>query len=247
MVRTVFTLLIGYAVLVACHHAGSSEDRFLTPSGKAVVITPIRHASLQINYDGYEFEIDPVCSNVEPIVEYTDKPKADYILVTHFHDDHFDSYAIHVLLDPKKTNLIVDRRSYNRLKHKGIVMKNGDVATLGKGMTLMAVPAYNVTEAYRKIHPKGDGNGYILNLDGFRIYIAGDTELIPEMAHLGPIDVAFLPCNRPYTMTLHQLVEAAQIIRPKVLYPYNWNNTSEEAIRKATAKLKMDVRIRYFK
>ncbi len=239
-------IVIILAVFTSCSSENADEDRFVTKSGKQIVITPIKHASLQINYDGKEFEIDPVCSNVDPIVEYTDKPKADFILVTHCHDDHFDSYAIHVLMDIKKTNLIVNRRSYLRLKKKGIIMANGDNADLGDGIKLTAVPAYCISKNSKRIHAKGDGNGYILNLDGFRIYIAGDTELIPEMKHLGKIDVAFLPCNQPYTMNLKQLVEAAKTINPKVLYPYNWNHTSETDIRNATKNLKMDVRIRFF-
>lgn len=89
-------------VFVSCSLKRAVGDRFVTASGKEIVITPIKHASIQINYDGREFEIDPVCSNVDPIVEYTDKPKADYILVTHGHTDHFDPYAIHVLMDQEK-------------------------------------------------------------------------------------------------------------------------------------------------
>ena len=65
----------------------------------------------------------------------------------------------------------------------------------------------------------------MLTLDGLRIYIAGDTEDIPEMAALKDIDLAFLPCNQPYTMTVEQCVHAAQMIQPKVLIPYHFGNT----------------------
>lgn len=240
--------IFSLAVFVGCsHHKGANEDRFVTPSGDILYITPIKHASLQMEYKDKIYQIDPVCSNVEPIVEYVDKPKADYIIVTDFHDDHFDSYAIHVLNDPDKTNILLNNRSWIRLKKKGVVMRNWQKATLDDGVSILAVPAYNTTKDYQKIHPKDSTNGYIFNFDGFRVYIAGDTEPIPEMKKFGKIDVAFLPCNRPFTMRLSQVVEAANILRPKVLYPYNWNETSEESIRKATKDLKMDVRIRYFK
>lgn len=212
-------------------------DVFFSPSGKKLTVIPIKHASLQLNFDGVEFEIDPVCSHVEPIVEYIDKPKADFILITHAHNDHFDPYAIHVLLDPKKTNIICDSVS-NRLLHgKGIVLRNGQRADLGRGMSVTAIPAYNTDKKLAKIHPKGRDNGYLLDLDGLRVYIAGDTELTPEMRHLGKVDIAFLPCNRPYTMTLAQLRKAAEVIRPKVLYPYNFGRTRPEDIARTLAHL----------
>ena len=88
-----------------------------------------------------------------------------------------------------------------------------------------AVPAYNTTPGREKLHPKGNGNGYVLDLDGLRIYIAGDTEDIPEMAELKDIDIAFLPVNQPYTMTPDQCVRAAQTIRPKILIPYHFGQT----------------------
>ena len=65
----------------------------------------------------------------------------------------------------------------------------------------------------------------MLTLDDLRIYIAGDTEDIPEMANLKDIDIAFLPCNQPYTMTVDQVVRAAKVFKPKVLFPYHYNDT----------------------
>ena len=68
-------------------------------------------------------------------------------------------------------------------------------------------------------HIKGEGNGYLLEVANLRIYIAGDTELIPEMEKLGPVDIAFLPKNLPYTMSDQMFVETARLIRPTYLYP----------------------------
>ncbi|MBQ4018029.1 MAG: MBL fold metallo-hydrolase, partial [Paludibacteraceae bacterium] len=83
-----------------------------------------------------------------------------------------------------------------------------------------------------------------MNIDGLRIYIAGDTEDIPEMADIKNIDIAFLPCNQPYTMTPEQLIEAARIIQPKVLFPYHYSQTDVTGI---PAQLPdMDVRIRHY-
>jgi L-ascorbate metabolism protein UlaG (beta-lactamase superfamily) len=104
-------------------------------------------------------------------------------------------------------------------------MKNGDKVQYADDITIEAVPAYNTTPGREQFHPKGRDNGYILTLDGLRIYIAGDTEDIPEMANLKDIDIAFLPCNQPYTMTIDQAVNAAKIIKPDVLFPYHYNDT----------------------
>ena len=165
------------------------------------------HASIRIEFDGKEIEIDPVIKIGDRVIEYKAFPKADYILVTHEHYDHLDTAAIRTLTK-KETQLITNRHCADLLGY-GTVMANGDRLTLNDEMTLEAVPAYNTSEGHLQFHPKGRDNGFILNLDGLRIYIAGDTEDIPEMADIKDIDVAFLPCNQPYTMTTDQLVHAA--------------------------------------
>ena len=109
-----------------------------------------------------------------------------------------------------------------------------------------AVPAYNYSEGRTQFHPKGRDNGYILTIDGLRIYVAGDTEDIPEMATVKDIDIAFLPCNQPYTMTTDQLVKAAKMVKPKVLFPYHYGQTD---VSKLPDQLKGDgieVRIRHY-
>ena len=87
----------------------------------------------------------------------------------------------------------------------------------------------------------------MLTLDGLRIYIAGDTEDIPEMADLKDIDIAFLPCNQPYTMTIDQCVNAAKIIKPKVLFPYHFNDTPVHKISILLAGSGTEVRVRDYK
>jgi L-ascorbate metabolism protein UlaG (beta-lactamase superfamily) len=96
-------------------------------------------------------------------------------------------------------------------------------------------------------HPKGRDNGYVLDIDGLRIYLAGDTEDIPEMAQLKNIDIAFLPCNQPYTMTVDQMVHAATVIKPKVLFPYHYGDSPVNQAVFRLAGLGIDVRIRDYK
>ena len=86
----------------------------------------------------------------------------------------------------------------------------------------------------------------MLTLDGMRIYIAGDTEDIPEMAQLKDIDIAFLPCNQPYTMTVDQVVRAAKVIKPKVLFPYHYSDTPVNRITPQLYKEGIKVMIRNY-
>jgi hypothetical protein len=112
-------------------------------------------------------------------------------------------------------------------------------------LVIEAVPAYNITPEHESFHPRLRDNGYVLEYDGLRIYIAGDTENIPEMSALKSIDIAFLPVNQPYTMTVKQAVEAARVIKPKVLYPYHYNGTPVEELSKILHQSGIEVRIRH--
>ena len=128
----------------------------------------------------------------------------------------------------------------------GKVMKNGEKMQIAKDFKVEAVPAYNITKGRQQFHPKDRDNGYIITIDGLRIYIAGDTEDIPEMNDIKNIDIAFLPCNQPYTMTPEQLVAAAKIIKPKVLFPYHYGQTDVSNIPAQLKNDGIDVRIRHY-
>ena len=237
---TVYNMLGGYQ---AWTEAGREVtryevERFRTPQGTAVEITLIKHASLEIRFKGLSIQVDPVTELGKKTDYATEFPKADYILVTHEHFDHFDQGAIDALRKDG-TSLITNARCADMVGW-GKALANGESLQLAFGIE--AVPAYNTTEGHLQFHPKGRDNGYVLTLDGLRIYIAGDTEDIPEMAALKDIDIAFLPCNQPYTMTAEQCVRAAQMIEPKVLIPYHFNDTDLSGL---SAQLPgMDVRLR---
>lgn len=235
--------------LVACGQNSSISDlyemdSFTTKSGKTLKIHALIHSSIRIEFDGKEIEIDPVHKLGDFTIDYAAFPNADYIFVTHEHFDHLDSIAIQAL-SQKTTQLVTNRRSADQLGY-GTVMANGDRLVLNDWLTVEAVPAYNTTAGHLQFHPKGRDNGFILTIDGLRIYIAGDTEDIPEMADIKDIDVAFLPCNQPYTMTVEQLVRAAKIIRPKVLFPYHYNKTKVSVIPELLKEAGIDVRIRHY-
>ena len=108
-------------------------------------------------------------------------------------------------------------------------MRPGSVAAPRDYLKVEAVAAYNTTDGHLQFHPKDrEDCGYILTVGGTRIYIAGDTEPTPEMKALKNIDIAFLPVNQPYTMTVDQAVEAVKAIRPAVFYPYHYGEVEEK-------------------
>ena len=218
-------------------------DTFKTQEGKAVTITAIKHASLRIQYDGLEIQVDPV-AKYAPATDYSKFPKADVVLVTHEHFDHFDRDTIATLR--KDSTEIVANPAVQKMLGLGMVLANGESRVLAKGIKLDAVPAYNTTPGHTQFHPKGRDNGYVLTIDGLRIYIAGDTEDIPEMAALKDIDVAFLPCNQPYTMTPEQVAKAARMIKPKLLFPYHYSQTPIKNVVELLAGSGIDVRIRNY-
>jgi L-ascorbate metabolism protein UlaG (beta-lactamase superfamily) len=219
-------------------------DAFSTPDGKTVTFTCIKHASVRIRYDGLEIQIDPVGQGLPPATDYARFPKADLILVTHEHFDHFDRDAIAAL--QKDSTAIFANPAVHGMLGWGEALANGGKIQWRDDISIEAVPAYNTTPGREKFHPKGRDNGYILSLGGFRVYVAGDTEDIPEMAAIKDIDVAFLPCNQPYTMTPEQAASAAETIRPKVLFPYHYGETPIQKLADLLAGSGIDVRIRNY-
>ena len=221
-----------------------ATDTFTTPNGKEVVITAIKHASLRIQFDGLEIQVDPVGAKCAPETDYAAFPKADVILVTHEHFDHFDGDAIAALR--KDGTQVFANPNTRKMLGFGEALAGGDSRKLDNGVTIDAVPAYNTTPGRDKFHPKGRDNGYVLTLDGLRIYIAGDTEDIPEMAAIKDIDIAFLPCNQPYTMTPEQVAKVARTIKPKVFFPYHYSETPVKKVAGLLAGSGIDVRIRNY-
>ncbi|MCH5310412.1 MAG: MBL fold metallo-hydrolase [Prevotella sp.] len=247
--KKIFALLITAMGLCSCGEAvaqGSKyeTDVFTTKSGKQVTFYALMHACIRIECDGKEIEIDPVGKLGNRTVDYSAFPKADYIFITHEHGDHFDKEAIK-LLSNESTQVIANKRCADMLGY-GKAMVNGDKMDIADGFTVEAVPAYNTTEGHLQFHPKGRDNGYIITVDGLRIYIAGDTEDIPEMEGVKDIDIAFLPCNQPYTMTTDQLVKAARTIKPKVLFPYHYGQTDVSTLPELLKADGVDVRIRHY-
>lgn len=244
MKKILTCLLAAFGLTTACCQQNYEVDVFKTKSGKTIKFHALMHSCIRIVYDGKEIEIDPVQRLRERSIDYTTMPKADYIFVTHEHADHFDKEAIRQLSNGN-TMLVTNKRCGDMLGY-GKVMANGDNLQIADDFTVEAVPAYNTTEAHKMFHPKGRDNGFILTIDGLRIYIAGDTEDIPEMSDIKDIDIAFMPCNQPYTMTPEQLVKAAKTLKPKVLFPYHYGQTDVSGIPALLKDEGIEVRIRHY-
>jgi L-ascorbate metabolism protein UlaG (beta-lactamase superfamily) len=205
--------------------AGFAGNNFETDvvktAGGKLEITFIGHGTLMFRFGGKIIHVDPFSR----LADYSKLPQADMILLTHEHRDHLDLKALDNLR-ADKTKLILTKNCAQQVKG-GIIMQNGDVKTVD-GLKIEAVPAYNLVHMRSEgvpFHSKGNGNGYVITFGDIRIYVAGDTENIPEMKQLKDIDVAFLPMNLPYTMTPEMVADAARAFKPKVLYPYHYGKT----------------------
>lgn len=200
-------------------------DTLTAHDGTEFSITFFKHASLSINVGGKYIYVDPVGGRDMCVA---DLPKADLILLTHSHNDHFDLAAVEKLCT-SKTDILSDRTTAEAFDMEGHVMRPGSVATPRDYVKVEAVAAYNTTKEHLQFHPKQrEDCGYLLTIGGMRIYIAGDTEPTPEMKALRDVDIAFLPVNQPYTMTVDQAVEAIRQLKPVLFYPYHYGQVEEK-------------------
>jgi L-ascorbate metabolism protein UlaG (beta-lactamase superfamily) len=238
-----FSALAVAVAVAACapkQEPDPNVESFKVKGGK-VDITCINHGSLAISYKGYLIQIDPVMNYGGKDIDYESFPKADLILITHEHGDHYNLQTIKAI--SKDDTRVIANGTVHEMLGYGDVMANGETTEAGKGILIEATPAYNTTPGRQQFHPKGNGNGYLLTVGGLRIFVSGDSEDIEEYAQLKDIDVAFLSANQPYTMTVDQCVHAAQVINPKVLIPYHLGNTYMEGIKKGLKDTEIDVRL----
>jgi L-ascorbate metabolism protein UlaG (beta-lactamase superfamily) len=151
-------------------------------------------------------------------------PKADVVLVTHEHDDHCSPRDVERIRGPE-TVIVANKGSEDRLSGARLV-EPGDRLGVA-GVTIEAVPAYN-TNKYRSpgvhFHPKEVGHvGYVVTLDGLRLYFAGDTDRIPEMKDID-CDVALLPVSGTYVMTVDEALDAARDLGPQIVVPMHYGS-----------------------
>ena len=205
-------------------------------SGGNVEITPIAHASVQIEHGGTVIHIDPWRRGY-----YSNTKLADLILVTDTPGDHLDLEAITAIR--KVGAPVVVPPSARGIVPNSTVLANGETTTV-RGVGIEAVPSYDLTPG-EPFHAKGRGNGYVVTLGGTRLYFSGGgLECVPEIQALRDIDVAFIAMNLPNDrMTPLAAAECVKIFKPKIVYPYHYRDANLEVFRDALEGLPIDVRL----
>lgn len=209
-----------FLMSISGYGAAFEKEIFRTATGE-VEATFIGHASLIFTFNGKVIHIDPYSK----LADYSQLPDGDVVFITHSHQDHLDKKALEFIVTTN-TALYLDEKS-SKILGNGTVVKNNS-EFVWNGIKIEVIPAYNMVHKRDNgefYHPKGEGNGYIFNIDGIRILVAGDTENIPEIKGLKNIDYAFLPMNTPFTMTPEMTADAAKAFKPKVLFPYHYGKT----------------------
>jgi len=245
MSKSIFSMIVLMALLVGGAAAAMDfEKDIITTSKGDLEVTFIGHGSLMFTYKNIVIHVDPFSK----LADYSKLPKANLILITHEHRDHLDPSALEAVRTDRTTVILTETCAAKM--PGGIVMRNGDVETVG-GLTIEAVPAYNLVHMRSEgmpYHPKGIGNGYVIAFAEKRVYVAGDTENIPEMKNLKHIDYAFLPMNLPYTMTPEMVADAANAFKPRVLYPYHFGDTDTiQLVALMKRSPEMEIRVRNMK
>ncbi|MCD7058356.1 MBL fold metallo-hydrolase [Pelagibacterium xiamenense] len=197
-------------------------DTYETDDG-TLTVSPISHASLVLTTPSAVIYADPVGG----AALYEGHPPPDLILVTHEHGDHYDPDTLSSLIGPD-TRIVANPAVFDMLPEalaaQAEAIGNGESTSFGD-IGIDAIPAYNTTEDRLQYHPQGRDNGYVLTIGDTRVYIAGDTEDIPEMRALENIDIAFVPMNLPYTMDEAQAASGVGAFAPAVVYPYHYRGS----------------------
>lgn len=225
-------LLFGATLSNAVAQSGKPKsDRFRLDHGE-IVVSQIRQMSVVIEAPGGVIYTDPTGGRGR----YAGHPAPDVILISHEHHEHYDKDTL-VELVGHGTRLVVPPFVMDQLppglRGKAISLGNGKVLELAS-MTIKAIPAYGLTGAAAQWHPKGRGNGYVVNVDGRRIYVAGSSDATREMRRLKDIHIAFLPLYPPYALGVDDAIDAVSSFKPEISYIYQYNSvrTRDEFVEK---------------
>ncbi|MDB5259046.1 MAG: fold metallo-hydrolase [Candidatus Taylorbacteria bacterium] len=218
----VIVLIILIVAAIALNKSMGGKNPQTANKNLPVQVTPIMHATAMLNWGGTIIYTDPTDAKL-----LAGQPKPNIILVTDIHSDHFSTTTLSALMSGSTSSptLIVPQAVKDlltpALAAQAKVLKNGETMT-EQGFAITGVPMYNLPESPTSPHTKGRGNGYLIERGGFRVYVAGDTAGTPEMRALRNIDIAFIPMNLPYTMSVDEAADAVLAFKPKHVYPYHY-------------------------
>lgn len=252
--KTLFYVCTGLLLLAGCksdtkEESLASVNENSTTEATSVQskfnITPISHATMVLDWDGTIIYVDPVGG----ADAFKGQPAPNLILITDIHGDHLDVETLKavsskevVIIAPEAVTDEIGQATEASVN----VIYNGNTAEQ-LGISIEAIPMYNLREEALKFHHPGRGNGYVIEKNGKRVYISGDTEDIPEMRSLKNIDVAFVCMNLPYTMTVESAADAVLEFKPKMVYPYHYRGTDglsdvekfRELVKKGNRKIEV--------
>lgn len=222
-----------------------APDELATASGP-LTIQPILHGTLVLTWNEKTIYVDPYGG----ALAFEGLKQPDLVLITDLHPDHLDTATLRQLQASKA--LFIVPQAVADLLPEGyqknlLILNNGD-STSQWGISIKALPMYNLREEAKAMHTEGRGNGYLLQFGDKTVYISGDTEDIPEMRALRNIDVAFVCMNLPYTMDIYQAASAVLEFKPTVVYPYHYRGkdglSDVEAFRKLVRKKIKTIEVR---
>ncbi len=180
-----------------------------------------------LGHDGFKLKKEAVVY-IDPYQLKSPAEPADVVCVTHEHFDHLSVEDLKKVVTPHTTIVTIAacQEAVQGLRPRAVrVVKPGD-RIQAEGVAIEAVPAYNTSKFRapgKPFHPQADGKvGFVLGMGGIRIYHAGDTDEIPEMAKVAGVDVALLPVSGTYVMTAAEAIKACEAIRPKLAIPMHY-------------------------
>lgn len=232
-IAVIIVVLVGYVLMRTSTEEAepqvieSDTDEVTAPEesegeqvGDVVAVSPISHATAVLEWGDNVIYTDPA---TDPAT-FEGMPAPDIIVVTDIHGDHLNVETLDsvtatdtVIIAPQA---VADEFT-ETLLGQTVVLANGEMTT-EKGIAIEAIPMYNLPESAESRHTKGRGNGYVLEQDGYRVYIAGDTADIPEMRALTDINLAFVPMNLPFTMDVDTAADAVLDFAPRTVYPFHY-------------------------
>lgn len=225
MKKTLIAVIVILVVIFGYYSITKNQAEAPSPvseddSGAGVIVNPISHATMVLEWNGTIIYTDPVGGEDA----FVGQQPPDLVLITDIHGDHLDNETLDAVLTDDSIivapKAVIEELNEHNKSH-ALLLNNGE--TVNKfGFDIEAIPMYNLPESEDSRHSKGRGNGYVIELDETRVYVAGDTAGIPEMRELKNIDIAFVPMNLPYTMDVEEAADAVLDFAPRVVYPYHY-------------------------